>query len=42
MIDIICLTCGCYDPEYGCTYSGLDRFFVCPLCSDPDDVDESE
>ena len=42
MIDRICLTCDCYDPDYECTMSGLDRSYACPLCSDPDDVDESE
>lgn len=41
MIDIICLTCGCYDSEYGCTMSGFDRSYDCPLCSDADD-DESD
>lgn len=42
MIDIICLTCDFYDPDYECTMSGFDRAYACPLCSDPDDVDESE
>lgn len=34
MIDRICLTCDCYDPDYECTMSGLDRSYACPLCSD--------
>lgn len=42
MIDIICLTCDFYDPDYECTMSGFDRSYACSLCLDPDDVDESE
>lgn len=42
MIDIICLTCDFYDPDYESTMSGLDRSYACPLCSDPDDIDESD
>lgn len=44
MIDRICLSCGCYDYEYGCTMSGFDMSPDCPLYSDLscNDLDESE
>ena len=42
MIDRICLTCDCYDPDYECNMSPLDRSYACPLCSDADDDAESE
>lgn len=30
-----CLGHGCYDPDLGCTITGIDRWFACPLMPDP-------
>ena len=37
MIDIQCLSCSCYDPDFECTMSSLDRSYCCPLFADPDE-----
>lgn len=29
-----CLDCDCYDPDFGCTMSGIDREYACPLVDD--------
>lgn len=31
MIDVECLRCDCYDPDYECTMSSLDKSYACPL-----------
>lgn len=31
MIDDICLSCGMYDEDLGCTCPPTDKYFACPL-----------
>lgn len=29
-----CLTCGCYDEDYGCTMPSVDMLYACSLYAD--------
>lgn len=33
-----CLSCGCYDPDMGCTMPSVDRCYACPQEADPDET----
>ena len=32
-----CLTCGCYDEDYGCTMPSCDKWYACPVYSLPEE-----
>ena len=35
-IDLFCLQCGFYDPDFVCTCPSSDLWYACPLSADPD------
>nr|DAQ98306.1 MAG TPA: Protein of unknown function (DUF1604) [Caudoviricetes sp.] len=39
MIDNQCFECDCYDSDFGCACSSLDKWYACPLEPEPSPED---
>ena len=35
-----CLYCDCYDEDFGCTMSSMDKWYACPLETNDEELQE--